>query len=289
MSRFILIGHPVGHSLSPAIHEAAYRCLGVTHRYEVVDAPDENAVRTQIEALRQGDISGANVTVPHKRLALSLADEVDPSAEKVGAANVLARDTSGAIVAYNTDALGLARVLERLAPGSRCASVIGSGGAALACVVACEQLGINEVLVTARRWTYSVDPEAWPHADEFRRLGALPGLWLEASAATRKAIAQSDLVLQATSAGMQGAEPGDSLTEHLPWSEFRPATRLYDLVYNPSMTPFLKRARAHGLVAEGGLSMLVAQAQLALQIWLGQLPPAEPLMAAAEGALEGHA
>src|ERR1051325_3767698 len=87
---FVLIGHPVGHSLSPVIHEAAYRALNVGgNRYVAVDCPQEVAVRQQFGALRRGSVAGANVTVPWKRLALDLAGEADASARDVGAANVL--------------------------------------------------------------------------------------------------------------------------------------------------------------------------------------------------------
>lgn len=288
MSRFVLIGHPVSHSLSPAIHRAAYAWLGESHEYQLVDAADEAQVKRQVQALREGEIAGANVTVPHKRLALRLADRLDASAERIGAANVLARDAAGRIVAYNTDAPGLAEVLGRLAPGARRAVVLGSGGAALACVVACEQLGALEVLVSARRFQEGVEPAQWPHAAEFLRLGAQLLPWPLTSEHSRQELATCQLLLQATSAGMQGAEPGHELADALPWSRLADTAAAYDLVYNPAETPFLKRARARGLVAEGGLSMLVAQARHALGIWLGRLPPEAPLLEAAKRSLEAR-
>ena len=289
MSRFVLIGHPVGQSLSPAIHRAAYACLGFSHDYELIDAPDAKAVRTQVQALRKGEIAGANITVPHKRLALTLADELDPSAERVGAANVLAKSSGGAVVAYNTDALGLAHVLEDFSPGVQRALVIGNGGAALASVVACQKLGVAEVLVTARAFRSDVKPGAWPHAEQFRRLGAEALTWLGSPAQDPASIAGCGLLLQATSAGMRGKDGGEDLARVVPWAELRADARAYDLVYNPPLTPFLRAARERGLQAEGGLSMLVAQAQLAVEIWLGHLPPRAPLMRAAERALEAFA
>src|SRR6478752_4341613 len=112
--RFVLIGHPVGHSLSPVIHGAAYAALGRSATYDLIDAPDDDAVRAVVEEVRAGRIRGANVTVPWKRVALASADRVDESARAVGAANVLARADDGAVVAYNTDALGLAEELVQL-------------------------------------------------------------------------------------------------------------------------------------------------------------------------------
>src|SRR5690242_6072985 len=106
--RFVLIGHPVGHSVSPAIHGAAYRALGVQHRYDVCDCPTPDDVRAQVARLRAREIAGANVTVPWKRLALELADRSDASARATGVANVLSRADDGQIVASNTDAGALA-------------------------------------------------------------------------------------------------------------------------------------------------------------------------------------
>lgn len=286
MSRFVLIGHPVGQSLSPAIHRAAYACLGVEHDYDLVDAPDALAVRNQVRALRDGSIAGANVTVPHKRLALSLADELDPSAERVGAANVLAKSSTGAVVAYNTDALGLAHVLAEFSPGVERALVIGNGGAALASVVACQNLGVGHVAVTARAFSADTAPQAWPHAEQFRRLGAETVPWFGSTDRVPASIADCGLLLQATSAGMRGKDGGDELAQLVPWAQLRDDARAYDLVYNPPLTPFLRAASERGLKTEGGLSMLVAQAQLAIEIWLGQLPPSAPLLRAAERALE---
>ena len=288
MSRFILIGHPVAHSVSPAIHRAAYESLGQPHDYQVVDAPDEQDVRREVQALRDGTIAGANVTVPHKRLALTLADHLHVSAEQIGAANVLSVNEAGAVVASNTDALGLAKVLGELVRGGTRALVIGNGGAALACVVACQQLGFAEVLVTARAFDARRDPGAWAHAKDFERLGALPVAWLASNATSLARVAGVELVLQATSAGMHGADAGEGLAQLVPWSALASGSVAYDLVYNPALTPFLREAEARGLRAEGGLSMLVAQAQLAIELWLGVLPPAEPLLAAAKLALRGR-
>ena len=287
MSRFILIGHPVGHSLSPTIHGAAYAWMSRDHEYQLVDAPDRDAVAAQVDQLRRGVIAGANVTVPHKRLALALADRVDVSAERIGAANTLARNAEGEVVAYNTDALGLADVLGEWVRGVPKAVVLGNGGAALGAVVACQHLGALDIVVTARAFSEDKPREAWPHSEQFLRLGARPLAWLSDSAATQGEVKGAALVLQATSAGMKGTEGGQALADALPWHDFAPGTVVYDLIYNPPETPVLARAREHGLVAEGGLSMLVAQAQLAIRIWLGVLPPRAELLRAAREKLEG--
>lgn len=286
---FVLIGHPVGHSLSPVIHAAAYEALGVSgKRYIAVDCPDAEAVERQVDALRRGEIAGANVTVPWKRLALDLADEAHASARDVGAANVLsAVDANGnrRIVAYNTDVGALAEELARCRPDARAAIVIGNGGAALASVAACRAAHVDRVTVTARRFRGERTP-AWERADELEALGAIPVPWDPGSASTLgHAFSSADLIVQSTSDGMRGASDGTAVRDVVPWSHLAPATCVYDLVYNPAVTPFVEAARRCGLRAESGLGMLIGQAARAIELWLGRRPAPEPLRKAAEAAL----
>lgn len=292
---FILIGHPIAHSMSPAIHAAVYRHHRLPHSYEAVDCPDDTSVRGQVERLRQGAIQGANVTVPWKRLALALADRADPSAADTGAANVLARDDDGRVVAYNTDvgalsqrlAAGLVRANPR-APAVEHAVVLGNGGAALAAVVASQRAGAQRVVVSARSWSDSAAVEDWPHKAEFERLGATAVSWSSAGDSELAArLLEAQLVVQATSAGMLGKSGGDELAALVPWDNLRSDVFVYDVVYNPPVTPFLERALALGLTHEGGLSMLVGQAALAVALWLKLDPPLAEMTAAAEAALFG--
>lgn len=282
--RFALFGHPVGHSMSPVIHGAAYRALGLSHRYELVDAPDEAALVRALSAVRRGEIAGANVTVPWKRETFRLADARAASADGSGAANVLVRDESGRLTAHNTDIPALAEELARARPGARRFVVIGSGGAALAAVQAAQSLHAERVSVSARRWRADLDTDAWPHAAEFRALGALPVTWPDGSATAPFAAAcvDADVIVQATSAGMHGAESGAMVADIVPWSELSATALAYDLVYNPRETEFLRRAAARGLRHSDGLGMLVGQAALAFELWLGVRPPREEMLAAAE-------
>lgn len=284
--KFGLLGHPVGHSVSPAIHQAAYDAFELPHRYEVCDCPEVEDVQRQVAALREGHWAGLNVTVPWKRVALQLADEVDDSARETRAANVLVRGPSGRLWAHNTDAPALAKLLAANIDLSRStdALIIGNGGAALAAVVAAKRAGAQRVFVTARRW----QPTAphWPAREEFESLGAA------AVSYTRNALAEVAinvaLLVQATSAGMRSVGGGEELAEMMPWSELPKSVFAYDVVYNPEVTPFMARARATGVRAESGLSMLVGQAALALELWLGVEPPLPVLMRRARQAVFGH-
>jgi shikimate dehydrogenase len=282
--RFVLIGHPVAHSVSPAMHRAAHRALGIEASYDAIDCPDEKSACALIERLRSRELAGANVTIPWKRLALELADHIDPLAARVGAANVLVA-TADAVVAHNTDVGALCDRFRELAPAARRFVVLGSGGAALAAVTAAADSDAERISVSARR--FRRDVLGWPNADKLRELGAELLVWPEPpSPEWTDAIVAADLVVQATSAGMRGAAPGRAVTDLVPWPRLRAGTAALDLVYNPQMTPFIAAARAAGLCAEGGLPMLVGQAVRALQLWTGRRAPAALMCAEAKRALE---
>jgi shikimate dehydrogenase len=292
--RFVLIGHPVAHSLSPVIHRAAYRDLGLSHTYELADCPDQAAVAKIVDALRSGEIAGANVTIPWKRLAVTLADMATPSVQRVGVANVLVRGADGAIVAHNTDVPALAEEFQRLAGSVRRVLVIGNGGSAPAVVAAAEDAGADRVLLTARKFVPTVPESEWPHAAELVARGVSLLAWPEsdarAKARLREVVARIDLIVNCTSAGMSGADDGQKLAEIVPWEHVPRRALAYDLIYNPAATPFLERASSCGLSAENGLGMLVAQAALAIELWLSASPSRSVLLAAAttELAARGH-
>lgn len=289
MNRYVLLGHPLGHSVSPAIHGAAYRCLGVTAEYVLCDVPSEDGVFGEVDRIRRGELAGANVTVPWKQVALRAADVLADSARSTRAANVLSRNAAGQVVAHNTDAWGLADELELLkrelgvvSPERDTALVVGNGGAALAAVVGCGYAGLSRVIVAARKWQPSLPRSAWPLLAEFEGLGAQ---CVPLSAASWETDGHRILaIVQATSAGMKGAPGGQELADALELDRL-PRSIAYDLVYNPAETPFLMAARAAGHLACGGLGMLVEQAARALEIWFGVRPPRGPLLEAAQNAL----
>jgi shikimate dehydrogenase len=284
--RFALIGHPVAHSISPELHGAAYASLGASHAYEKRDCPDEAAVRREVEALRRGDLAGINVTVPWKRVALALADRQHELAAQIGAANVLVREADGAIAAYNTDALALATEL-RGTSAPRAVGIIGSGGAARAAVAASRSLGADRVLVIGRRWVGGSSRDNWANASDFAALGAVVMAWPTAEGGSEwdAQVLDCDVIVQATSAGMKGADDGQLVSRVVPWSRLGADVIAYDVVYNPPVTPFLVAARAHGIEGRGGLGMLVGQAALSIELWLGVVAPRAAMAEAAERAL----
>jgi shikimate dehydrogenase len=228
-----------------------------------------------------------NITIPWKRKAFASADQHSVLAQQLQVANVLA-PAAGAIVAHNTDALALQSEFSELVQSPR-AIVLGSGGATPAVLAACRAAGMAEVFVTARRFDAQKPQSDWPGAAELAGLGASPLAWphssADARAAFERACSGAGLVVQCTSAGMQGADSGEPIAALVPWAALAPDALAYDLIYAPLETPFLRMARESGRRSRHGLSMLVGQAALSVEIWLGQRPPLEPLMQAALGEL----
>jgi shikimate dehydrogenase len=277
--RFAVIGDPVAHSRSPAMHAAAYRALGLPYAYEAVRASADDLPRV-VDALRSGAYDGLNVTVPHKERVLELVDRLDATAQGIGAANTLVRASDGSVVAHNTDARALAAELERLAqPGSRWSGarvlVLGSGGAARAAIAACAQLGVAEIAVRARAFD---DPS---RRDRFVQAAPAP-ITAQAFRASEASEKETLAVVQATSAGMKGADAGEVVADAVAWAALPASAVAIDVVYAPRSTPFLRAARARGLRCDDGLGMLARQGALAFELWLGRPAPLEVMRAALE-------
>jgi shikimate dehydrogenase len=280
------------------MHRAALAELALPHTYEAIDVIDGEHLRQMVDALRRGILAGANVTVPHKTTVLDFVDRVDASAEKIGAANTLVR-SQGRVVAYNTDAAGLADDLTALGAAGRTVAIIGAGGAARAAVAAAISIGANLIAVTTRSWDQSEALVGSPRAEEFRALGALPCGWPIAaegqgsSSRLSEAMrlqwgdiaASSEIVIQASTAGMKGASSGETIASILPWERLRKDVLIYDLVYNPKETPILRAAREHGLRQSGGVGMLARQGAHALSLWLKVTANVDTMRAAAHEAL----
>jgi shikimate dehydrogenase len=280
---------------------AGFAALGLPHLYTAIDVPTAAGLARLVDDLRTGSLAGCNVTIPYKQTVLDHADERAESAAEVGAANVLTV-ARGRVTAHNTDAEALARDIDAVEAGRPRlrAAIIGAGGAGLAALVACRRLGFNLVCVTSRSWTNTEIMFESPAAQKARALGALPAPWPQPDDASaggkasqalrlqwRELVSQADCVIQATSAGMLGADPGEDVAAMVAWDQLPPHALAYDVVYNPRVTPFLRAARARKLVAMDGLGMLVRQAALAISLWTGREPPLDRMRKAAEEALEG--
>lgn len=249
--KFAVTGDPIAHSKSPRMHAAAYAALGMTHTYEAIRA-SASELAAVVQRLRSGELAGLNVTVPHKVRVLDWVDDVDASAAAVGAANTLVRAENGRIVAYNTDVPALAEELRALAPREGAALVLGTGGASKAAVAALrDRLSVKTVHVRGR-----------PLVQDARIDATL------------------SLVVQTTSCGMSGADPGEIVRDAIAWDVLPKDAVVYDVVYAPAETPILAEARRRGHRAANGLGMLARQGALAFELWLGVAPPLAAMLAA---------
>src|SRR3954469_19882854 len=249
-----VLGYPVGHSRSPAMHNAAFAALGLDWHYVKLPVPPELFERT-VRALPGSGYRGANVTIPHKLAALAVADDARPAARAVGAANTLTLRDDGGIEADNTDAGGFLAALGE-PPAGRRALVLGAGGAARAVVWALVEAGAAEVSIWNRT------PErARELADAF---GA------RAVAAPEAA----EIAVNATSVGLHEGS--------LPLEGVEPPAVAVELVYGDE-TPFAGWAGAGGARVVDGLEVLVQQGALSFEHWTGVAPPLDVMREAARG------
>jgi shikimate dehydrogenase len=277
MKRLAVLGHPVSHSRSPAMQNAALEALGLGEgwRYEALDIdPAEFAERTR-ELPGQGFV-GANVTIPHKGAALVLADEASNAAEGIGAANTLSFH-DGVIRADNTDASGLLAALPRPVEGSN-ALVLGAGGSARAAVWALAGQGANVSV-----WNRT--PE---RADEIVRDLALAGSdttaegRLRAVTADQAQVGGYQLIVNCTAIGMSDEDPFEQLP--LVAERLGAGIVVVDLVYAGSGSRLAAEARSRGATAVEGLEVLVQQGAESLRLWTGKDPPLDVMREAARAA-----
>jgi len=271
--RLGVLGWPVAHSRSPAMHNAALRALGLDDwRYQALPVPEELFVET-VRALGQAGFVGANVTIPHKQAALELADEASDAARAIGAANTLCFAPDGTIAAENTDAPGLIAALGSSASESfvglsahPSALVLGAGGSARAAVWALREAGASEVSV-------------WNRTPE-RALALAADLGVRAVSAPEPA----DLLVNCTSVGLErsASEPEGLNQLGLTFDQVGEYSYVADMVYRSDPTTLLAAARAQGVRTLDGLEILVAQGALSLELWTGREAPREIMRRAAE-------
>ena len=272
MKRAFLLAYPAGHSLSPAMHNAAFAQLGILARYEALEvAPD--ALAAAVAALRRPEVYGANVTIPHKVAVMPLLDELSEEARRIGAVNTIV-NRDGRLMGCNTDAAGFLRALREdggFEPAGVSAVVLGAGGAARAVAYALLQAGVSRLAL------YNRTPSAAQALAAWLERGAKVEV-LEPSALP-EAVRASQLLVNATSVGM--AQPGEASARSplepglLPREGF-----VCDLVYRPAQTRLLREAAAAGLRVQNGVPMLVYQGAEAFRHWTGQAAPVQVMRAA---------
>ncbi len=258
-----MIGDPVAHSLSPAIHNAAYRALGLDWVYVGLPVPAGRG-REAIRALPALGIAGVNVTMPHKSDAADACDALTGDAAALGAVNTVVVRPDGTLLGDSTDGAGFLGSLARLGvdPAAARILVLGAGGAARSIVLSLGRARAR-VMVAARR------EEAAAAAAELAT-GAEAHDWSDLATL----VARCDVIVNATPIGMGGEPP--------PFDPalIGPRHVVVDTVYHPAETPLLAVARARGATAENGLGMLVGQAALAFTLLTGLDAPLSAMEAA---------
>jgi shikimate dehydrogenase len=265
-----VIGWPVQHSLSPAIHNAAFAALGLDWVYVPLPVPP-GSVRQATGGLVGLGLRGANVTMPHKTECAELADELSDDARRLRAVNTLVV-AGDRLQGHNTDAPGFDRFLRQDAgfdPRGRSALVFGAGGVARAVALALARAGAAELSVAVREAS---------RASDLRAAVDGTGLPVDVVPIDEATAVRADLVVNATPLGADG-------TTAPPIPLLDPGVLVVDLLYRPAVTPLQAEARNAGAEAFGGLGLLLHQAALSFELWTGTPAPLDVMSAAALAAL----
>ena len=255
-----VMGWPVAHSRSPAIHGHWIRELGLKGNYVLLPVQTENLMDA-VHGLRALGFAGCNLTIPHKVAAMALVDRVDPLAARIGAINTIVVEADGLLTGYNTDAYGFIQSLLDEQPDWRAdtgpITVLGAGGAARAVLVALAERGAKDIRLCNR----SLD-KAQALASEFGGpIRAYP--WEQRT----ELLDGCALLVNTTSLGMKGQDALELSLENLPKQAL-----VCDVIYVPLETPLLATARQRGNATVNGLGMLLNQARPAFHHWFGVLP-----------------
>lgn len=276
-----LIGYPLGHSLSPKIHTAALKACGLEGSYSLfpIHPDDKDGLKDLLARVRAGELHGLNVTIPHKQNVIEFMDDLMPTAEAIGAVNTI-HLREGKLIGDNTDAAGFLADLKKnmaespspkmgegLGVREKSALVLGAGGSARAVVYALLTDGWD-VTVSARRIE-----QAQELVSQFKNADAA-----ELNVKTFQ-LSNFQLIINTTPLGMTPNIDQSPLPENLslPLNAF-----VYDLIYNPRETKFVRGARVQGLRATTGLGMLIEQAALSFEVWTGHTPPRDVLWTAVD-------
>jgi len=266
-----LIGHPLGHTLSPGMHNAAFKELGMPGIYLPFDVPKDSMVGEFMRGAGKLGVRGFNITIPYKETAFAAVDQLDDEARRAKAVNTVLVQNDGSLKGFNTDIFGFSEALRTADydPRNKRALIIGAGGASRAAVIALWKMGAK-IEISNR------SPE---RAEELVRsmrvfLKTLP---LEALDNEKP----YSLIVNATPVGMRGFESSPIVPERL----IAGADAVMDMVYNPIETPLLSAAKPHGVKTIHGLDMLLHQGAKAFEIWTGAKAPVEVMRKELMGAI----
>ncbi|MFJ8458393.1 shikimate dehydrogenase [Lysinibacillus xylanilyticus] len=272
---FAVIGDPIEHSKSPAMHNAWFEEMSVDATYIPVHVSSEN-LESAVAGLKTLGASGWNITIPHKTAIIPYLDELDELAEKMGAVNTVVRTKEGKLKGYNTDGVGFVRSLEEavgMSHKNKPVLLIGAGGAARGIAFAMQQQGYTNLTIANRTVA-----NAQAIVDE---MGIGTAISLTEAEET---LTDFGILVQMTSAGLATGNFS------MPFSLERLAKGaiVADIVYNPLMTPFLQAAEEKGATVVTGLGMFVHQGAIAFEHWLSEYPNTNSMIAHLKVQLGGY-
>jgi shikimate dehydrogenase len=274
-----IIGYPLGHSVSPAMHNAAFKKLGLDFEYVPFEVEPKDLAEA-IKGLRALHIAGFNITIPHKEAIVPLLDEVTKLARIIGAVNTV-QNQEGKLIGYNTDGAGFVESLKEDAktdPRGKNLVVLGAGGASRAVSIMLAEAEAKSITVTDIQEEKARDLSKY--VDAYFETSCN---FVEANSNDlQTSIEAAEILVNTTPIGMHPKIDESPLSESI---KLHPKLLVYDLVYNPSETKLLKAAKSWGCQTCSGLGMLVRQGALAFTIWTGEEAPIEVMRGAAEEAL----
>ena len=256
-----VMGWPIRHSLSPVLQNAALEKAGLDYVYVALPVPPEK-LRTAVAGLQAMGFAGWNVTIPHKQAIMPLLDEIDEDARIIGAVNtVIHKD--GRLIGHNTDVTGFLLPFKRRGIDLRGkkAALMGAGGAARAVIWGLLREGVSSLAIGVRN-----PRKAEPLIEEFAPYGILHIHHWE-DEAVREELGEADLLVNTTPLGMTPHTDG---MPPVVWQDLKASAIVYDIIYTPAHTRFLREAAAHGHTILNGEEMLAGQGAAAFALWTGQ-------------------
>ncbi|MBQ8458845.1 shikimate dehydrogenase [bacterium] len=273
--KFGLLGYPLGHSLSTYIHNAGFKSLGFNYTYELLETPPENLV-DRIKFLKSNNYAGFNVTIPLKLPVTMFLNEIDTSADIIGAVNTVVINPDKTMKGYNTDVIGFRNAIPSdFSLVGKIAGVLGTGGAARAAITALATSGVKQIKI----YTRSI-----PNSIELLKFLRSKFSTVEFNAFQIEYIrdlSDINILVNCTPIGMQGRSADMTPVEENELRTLPEGALVYDVIYNPKKTRLLKLAQKNGYKTINGVDMFIYQAIEAEKIWTGQTPDFKDMKIAA--------
>ena len=274
-TKYCLIGYPLGHSLSTYIHQAGFNSLNLNYTYEILETPPEKLV-DRIKYLKYHDFAGFNVTIPLKLPVTMFLDEIDMSADLIGAVNTVKINPDRTMKGYNTDVLGFRNAIPReITLANKTIGILGTGGAARAAITAFALEQVKQIKIYTRNIPNSIELLNYLRSK-------FPNIEFNAyQIQSIRDLSDIDILVNTTPIGMQGRAADMTPVEEPELKTLPQGAIVYDVIYNPKKTVLLKLAQKYGYKTINGVDMFIHQAVEAEKIWTGRTPDFKDMKIAA--------